>query len=87
MAPVQPLAWEPPYATNVTLKKRKKKKIHESNDHVGVLLPLELLTVQDSVLSFHHGSRAESSDIFPGRPAFQASFRSCKGCVGSDDGA
>ena len=26
VAPIQPLAWEPPYATGVALKKQKKKK-------------------------------------------------------------
>ena len=25
-APIQPLAWEPPYATSVALKRKKKKK-------------------------------------------------------------
>ena len=27
IAPVQPLAWEPPYVMGVALKKKKKKKI------------------------------------------------------------
>ena len=26
VAPISPLAWEPPYATSVVLKKKKKKK-------------------------------------------------------------
>ena len=26
VAPIQPLVWEPPYATSVTLKSKKKKK-------------------------------------------------------------
>ena len=26
VAPIQPLAWEPPYATGMTLERQKKKK-------------------------------------------------------------
>ena len=26
VAPIQPLAWEPPYATGIALKSKKKKK-------------------------------------------------------------
>ena len=29
-APIRPLAWEPPYATGVALKKDKKKKLYFS---------------------------------------------------------
>ena len=29
VAPIQPLAWEPPYAMGMALKKKKKKTIRE----------------------------------------------------------
>ena len=28
IAPIQPLAWEPPYAMGVALKRQKTKKVH-----------------------------------------------------------
>ena len=30
-APIQPLAWDPPYATSAALKKKKKKKKTKKN--------------------------------------------------------
>ena len=33
-APIQPLAWEPPYAMNATLKKKKKKKDNNNSDNI-----------------------------------------------------
>ena len=38
-APIQPLAWEPPYATGVALKqpKRKKKKENELSEETYML--------------------------------------------------
>ena len=36
-APIQPLAWEPPYAMGVALKDRKKKK--KEKDCKGILNP------------------------------------------------
>ena len=39
VAPVRPLAWEPPYATGVALKKTKKKKkdLVRVTDHLSYL--------------------------------------------------
>ena len=34
VAPIVPLAWEPPYATGVALKKPKKKKKREKKKEV-----------------------------------------------------
>ena len=33
-APIRPLAWEPPYATSVTLEKMKKNYLAKTNDQV-----------------------------------------------------
>ena len=34
-APIQPLAWEPPYASGMALKRQKKKKKKEKNSLVA----------------------------------------------------
>ena len=34
-APIQPLAWEPPYVAGVALKKKKKKKEEVIGSHVS----------------------------------------------------
>ena len=42
LALIGPLAWEPPYATGVTLKRQKKKKEwKKENILVGTLVPVE----------------------------------------------
>ena len=35
-APIRPLAWEPPYAVGVTLKKQNKKKTKNKKKEIGV---------------------------------------------------
>ena len=35
IAPIRPLAWEPPYAAGVALKKEKKKKVTQKHQLVG----------------------------------------------------
>ena len=32
IAPIRPLAWEPPYAASVTLKSKKKKKMRKEKE-------------------------------------------------------
>ena len=44
-APIQPLAWEPPYAADVALKREKKRKKKDSSKKKGekiILCKLEL---------------------------------------------
>ena len=36
-APIGPLAWEPPYATNVALKKTKKKKERKKESEINIM--------------------------------------------------
>ena len=38
-APIRPLAWEPPYATGATLKKKNKKQNKTKNKHYNEISP------------------------------------------------
>ena len=49
VATIRPLAWEPPYAMSVALKKtkdQKKKLKKESEIHVGVLIYQKLVLLE-----------------------------------------
>ena len=62
VAPLRPLAWEPPYAMDVVLKSKKKKKkkkkkicIQDTNDLAS---GLESFAVYTLSLSFAHSTPA-----------------------------
>ena len=40
VAPIRPLAWEPPYATDVALKRQKTKKKKKKNHHSYKKMPV-----------------------------------------------
>ena len=41
IAPIRPLAWEPPYATGVAVEKAKTKKKNKRKENICIVYPLK----------------------------------------------
>ena len=54
IAPVRPLAWEPPYAMGIVLKKQKKKKFHSD---------LYIWSVPCVILFFNTQGQAQKAEL------------------------